>query len=505
MRLLRSALSSYGILLLRLLIGLLLTRILFLNLSRVDYGFWALLWSIFGYAMLFDFGFGIAMAKHVSQATVRGNWEEFNQRLNTVFFIACPLGLLLAIVTLVCAPLIPSAFRFDGAAETTTYQVTFLIFGLGTALSFPLGVFGEILRGLDRIPLRNNILAASLLSNFTLLALIVHWQLGLPYMAAAWVTTSLISNVTIASFVRRLVPEFRLSWRLFDRGLLRTTLSFSIFAYIVMVSSLIIVGTDQLVISSLLSVALVAPYQVVLRLSFFFRQLSVQILHALGPVAAALFESRDRDQLRDTLFSSGRIICGIATLMFPPLVIYLDTVLRIWLHLEDPAARLCGLFLLTATYLSVIFKSTTAQVMVMCKQERALAAATLVEALVNLILSIALCTLTDLGIVGVAIGTLIPVAVLSAVVYLPMTCRFASVSLSELMARTLASTLLPGLLSAATYYICYVAYPPQGVVELGLNAFPGAFMYLTSYFYLGLSAQERRFLRQRVFGAEGIV
>ncbi|HCX72161.1 MAG TPA: hypothetical protein DHM37_00400, partial [Candidatus Cloacimonas sp.] len=34
------------------------TRILYLGLGEVAYGFWVLVWSIFGYSLLLDFGFG---------------------------------------------------------------------------------------------------------------------------------------------------------------------------------------------------------------------------------------------------------------------------------------------------------------------------------------------------------------------------------------------------------------------------------------------------------------
>jgi O-antigen/teichoic acid export membrane protein len=497
-RLTRSGLSSYGILVLRLLVALLLTRILFLNLSRLDYGFWALLWSVFSYAMILDLGFGLAMAKHASQASVRGNWNEFNHRFNTVFFSSCLLASLIAMASLICVPFVPQLLRLEtSGSEGVAYQIAFLIFGLGTAISFPLGVFGEVLRGLNQIPLRNNIQTAGLLTNFALLSSIVHWELGLPYMATASVAVTLAANVVVASRAKRLVPGFRLSWRLFDRSLLRSTLSFSILAYVATVSMLIMLRSDQLVISAFLSVALVASYQVVWRLSFFFNQLSVQMLAALGPVASVLFEAREQDKLRDTLLGSGRVVSGIATFMFPPLVIYLEPLLKAWLKLEDPDAALCGALLLTAAYFSVVFKSTTVQVMLMCKRERTLAATTLAEATLNLALSIALCTLMDLGIVGVALGTLIPCAALSLFVYFPMTCQLASLSPRAVVRRTMAGNLIPGLLAATTYYVFRSLSPPQDLVEIIVNALPGAVIFFVSFFYSGLDAGERRALRRR--------
>ncbi|MCK4955996.1 MAG: hypothetical protein KAS49_00060, partial [Candidatus Cloacimonetes bacterium] len=52
--------SNYGKLILSIIVIVFLTRILFMGLSREEYGIWALLWSIFGYSLLLDFGFGAA-------------------------------------------------------------------------------------------------------------------------------------------------------------------------------------------------------------------------------------------------------------------------------------------------------------------------------------------------------------------------------------------------------------------------------------------------------------
>ena len=58
--------SNYGKMLIGIFVTIFLTRILFLGLSREEYGFWALLWSIFGCSLLVDFGFGTAVQKHTS-------------------------------------------------------------------------------------------------------------------------------------------------------------------------------------------------------------------------------------------------------------------------------------------------------------------------------------------------------------------------------------------------------------------------------------------------------
>ena len=74
-----STLSNYLQLFLRMASVLVLTRGLFLHLNPEAYGFWALLWSMFGYTLLLDFGFGTAVQKWTSQTRVNGDWARYDE------------------------------------------------------------------------------------------------------------------------------------------------------------------------------------------------------------------------------------------------------------------------------------------------------------------------------------------------------------------------------------------------------------------------------------------
>ena len=52
--------TNYLVMLIRFFQGLLVTRWLIGYLGDSGYGFWMLLWTFFGYAILIDFGVGIA-------------------------------------------------------------------------------------------------------------------------------------------------------------------------------------------------------------------------------------------------------------------------------------------------------------------------------------------------------------------------------------------------------------------------------------------------------------
>src|SRR5262249_39112031 len=198
-RLLRSTASNYVFLVLRLVIGVLLTRVLFLSLPSQEYGFWVLMWSVFGYALLLDFGFGSALQKYASQATVHGDWSDFTRPFSTALFVYCGMSVLIAAVPRGSQPMLARALRLEGSPEHIAHlEKTFLLFGLGRALLFPLGAFAEVLTGLHRIHLRNVIAALSLLVTAVLLIGIVHFQLGLVPMVAASLVVELTTYVAMA-------------------------------------------------------------------------------------------------------------------------------------------------------------------------------------------------------------------------------------------------------------------------------------------------------------------
>src|SRR5438552_18865437 len=94
----RNSLSNYIFLCIRLVLGMVLFRLIYQSLSHEEFGFWALLWSVFGYGILLDFGFGFAAQKRVAELSVKQDWDGLSSVLSTIlsfyFGIAVVLGAL---------------------------------------------------------------------------------------------------------------------------------------------------------------------------------------------------------------------------------------------------------------------------------------------------------------------------------------------------------------------------------------------------------------------------
>src|SRR3954468_12718071 len=91
----RNSIANYISMVLKMVLGLLMFRMLFQALTPEEFGFWSLLWSVFGYGILLDFGFGFTAEKRVAELSVRGEWDRLSRVLSTIFFFYLALGLVI--------------------------------------------------------------------------------------------------------------------------------------------------------------------------------------------------------------------------------------------------------------------------------------------------------------------------------------------------------------------------------------------------------------------------
>src|SRR5688572_26617757 len=85
-RIYSSSLSNYLFLVIRLGLGLVIFRMIYQTLPKEEFGFWALLWSVFGYGILLDFGFGFTAQKRVAELCVHRDWDTLSKCLSTILF-----------------------------------------------------------------------------------------------------------------------------------------------------------------------------------------------------------------------------------------------------------------------------------------------------------------------------------------------------------------------------------------------------------------------------------
>ena len=265
---------------------------------------------------------------------------------------------------------------------------------------------------------------------------------------------------------------------------------------------------DRSLLQAFLSVALVAPYQIVSRLSETFRQFATQFHDALGPVAATLFSSGDTNNLKKILLDSNRLVAAISTLLFVPLVFLVKPLLKLWLKLEDPVAITCGVILLISMYILVTLRSSTVHILLMYKKEKVLTVVAIAESFMNLVLSIFLCRFVGLGIIGVALGTLAPNLLFAVLFNIPIGCRFAETKPQDYIRQTLSGSLAAGALAWAVLIVADRLIGSEGLFTLLFLLFLGSGSFAMFFLFVGITGEERRqilgFLKKRLEHIQGM-
>lgn len=464
-----TAASGYIGVVVRMLTGLVLFRLMFQTFSGAQFGFWALLWSLFGYGILLDFGFGFTAQKAVAEKTATGDMDGLSRLLATIFWTFVGMAVVLLVVFLLIREPFLSKMGIL-AADRGEFADAYVVFFIGLAVMFPLGLFPEILRGLQRIDIANWVGTLSTVLNFGFL----YWGLtagwSLPVLMAISVATSTFPNAIAAVISLRWLPGVSLMPRHFHWRAVKAQMGFSIAAYLITFSNMLMAKSDQLVISLTIGVALVAVYQAGYKMAEMLGLFSVQLQQVLSPAAAAMHARGDDSGLRNLLLSSSRLTFFLVTPCYLLSAVYLEPLIGLLTGMESVPVetRWVGQALLFAVFSSQLTNGCSKRVLMMCGDERRLLFISVSDAVANVVLSIILAF--KLGVLGVALGTMIPTTLVGWFWVVPLTVKRLKIPWITYFSHHLKGTVAPLAVFCAILAALVLWAPAagrSGLFELG--------------------------------------
>ncbi len=457
----------------RMLLGLVLFRLMFQTFSDAEFGFWALLWSLFGYGILLDFGFGFTAQKAVAEKTATGDIAGLSRLLATIFWTFIGMAVMLLVVFLLIREPFLSRMGIL-AADRGEFGNAYVVFFIGLAVMFPLGLFPEILRGLQRIDIANWVGTFSTVINFGFLywGLTAGWSLAV--LMGISVATSVFPNLVAAVIAIRHLPGISLLPGHFEWRTVKMQMGFSIAAYLITFSNMLMGKSDQLVISLTIGVAMVAVYQAGFKMSEMLGLFSVQLQQVLSPAAAALHAVGDHSGLRKLLLSSSRLTFFLVTPCYLLSAVYLESLIGLLTGMESVPRDTwwVGQALLFAVYSSQLTNGCSKRVLMMCGDERRLLLISVSDAVANVILSVILAF--KLGVLGVALGTMIPTTLVGWFWVVPLTVGRLNIPLKTYLRHHLQGTVVPLLVFSFILAALAIWVPTggkAGFLDLGWRGF----------------------------------
>jgi O-antigen/teichoic acid export membrane protein len=415
-------------------------------LGTTTFGVWLIVSSLTGWFGLADAGVRPAVVHYVASHDARGDWETVNRYVNSAFATFAVGGGVVLLAAGVFAALLPSLFDLP-AGMVTAARVALLVSAADLSLSLPWNAYSAVVVGKQRYDVLNRINLVVLVAKTAAIVLLLASGGGIVALAFAnfFGTALEMAWKTRAAF--RIEPRLRFAPRLAERGAARDLLGYGAMAVVVSLSGQLIWWADPVVIGSMIEIPAVTWFANGASLPSYVRQLLGAAGRVIEPAAGALGAQGDRAALERIFRNGARTMLGLAAPMLVYLLVFGEAFLTRWLGPEQAgeSARVMAIFSLAVA--APIASYPFVAVMYGTNQVRVLALVALGEGLANVVLSIALAR--SLGIVGVAIGTAVPAALVHAVLLPRLVLRRYDLPLAPYLlgvwARPLAASAITAL------------------------------------------------------------
>jgi O-antigen/teichoic acid export membrane protein len=462
--------STWVLILMQAVVLMKLTPFVIDKLGLSQYGMWAVIVGITGYVRLLILGIPLASVRYTAEHVAKEDSAGANRAISTCIGICLLLGVVAWIVGGIAYPIYDSAYltgkdaadlsqaSIDGAR--LAFAIVMLQVGMAFAMRLPYGIFdahGDFV-------LRNAVMVGELCLRLALTIGLLWWKPTLVSLALVQVICMLAEFGAMLVLIRRRYPRIRLGLRDFDKSLVRSILSFSIFAMVLNVGALLAFQTDALVIGKFIGLKETAEFEVGNKFFDPMTQLLIGVSAVVMPLATRLKATGDLVELRHVFLKWSKICLSIVLLVGLYLLVLGPEFIGMWMGPEFvvPSGRVLQVLMLSfLIYLPV--RGVAIAIMMGLGKPAAPAISFLGMGALNLVMSIALAK--PLGILGVALGTAIP-NVLFAVTILVMACKELGVELGQYIGYVTVRALVGAIAPFALLAWCKYGLHVQGLVPL---------------------------------------
>lgn len=378
------------------------------RLGNELYGIWVLVIGLTGYLGLLDFGMRTAIVKYVSEYHAKEDYAELNGMSSTALTLFATIGLICWLIAVLFSFFMEDVFNV-GTVMQINFFVLLLIIGADVFLTFSFMIFQGSIAGFQRydISVRNGLIAFSLRSVLILLLL------GLGYGIVALSIIVLVSNL-LGYFLnfkscRSICPQLCYSIGKISRKHLHTLWQYSWKSFVTNISDRIIYYSDTIIIGIFLDPEHITFYAIASSLIIYTRQLILSISGVFVPAISSAHANGAIADIHQIVVEGSKLILFVLIPIFCILAIMGQEFIRLWMGPGYEETYQVLFILLISQFLVLSQYGVTLVLYGLAKHE-VLAHINMVIAALNVILSVIL--VQYWGIIGVALGSAIPLALL---------------------------------------------------------------------------------------------
>ncbi|MGH9342627.1 MAG: lipopolysaccharide biosynthesis protein [Terriglobia bacterium] len=467
----------------------LLTPIMVHHLGAVDYGIWVLASSILDYYGLLDLGMRSAMFRYVSLFRGEAQREEVDRTFSSALLLVIGTAVVIGLLSIGLAWLLPPYIHVKGATPQIYGWLLFLL-GTSIAVMFPTRMLATYISAHNRWDLYNAAGIANIVTRATILIVVLELGYGLLAVAVATLVVAFVSLGQHIIFLFIADPQAQAQFRLVSLRRIRDLFAFSMRSLLISLGDYFRFYSDSVVIAYVLGVGFITPFNIAARLIECFKSV---VIAAGGPVLGAMTEldgERRQKALQALLLRSTRLLALLSILGGVLLLADDRILLRLWVG-EHLVWAYSVVAVLAFGYMIGLTQHAALLIVISKGQHGPLGWWTIGEGIANIALS--LVWGRWYGLIGIAMGTIVPMLVVKVFIQLRYALQAAEMTLWEYLRCGLARPLLVGVL----FFVAADTIPVR--TEMTFALFTGIVLVQVIGFFaitwpLGLTRTERQWL-----------
>jgi O-antigen/teichoic acid export membrane protein len=490
-------------LLLSVLVAVTLPPLLVRHLSQVEYSAWVLILQLSAYVSLLDLGLQSVIAKSVAEYHARRD-HEANHRLMSSAISILSLASIVGVGAVgVLTWRVPDLFHQMPPALIPQVRLSLMLVGCSAALGLPFNAFLSVFTGLQEYGFPTVLALVSKITSTLLLVKMVLMGKSLVQMALALaIVNAATALAQWGGWRRYLHPRITFSAFFVDRFVARHLMQSSAGLVIWSLGGLFVSGLDVVIVGHYDYVN-TGFYSIAATATNFMLMCVSSVFSPLVPAVSAMQTTSSPKTIGDLAIRTSRFCAVILSVLAVPLIIGAYPILFLWV---GPAYALRSVRFLQVLVLGNLVRQLGypyAMILIATGKQLLAAISAVVEALVNLVVSIWL--VQRIGAIGVAYGTVIG-AFLSIDLHLAVSMRFTRGSIEFSRLRFVMDSLLRPLLCTLPVllllpFVQWNRLLPAPAVLLVLCALMMGSLLLL----FGITGADRSSIRARVFGTRKLL
>ena len=298
---------------------------------------------------------------------------------------------------------------------------------------------------------------------------------------------NLLAYLVYAVVVHRLI-FMRYGLQYVSRESLRQMVSFGSVTFVILVAAQLRFYTDATVIGIFISSAAITYFSVGSKLVSYSGNITQSMSQIFTPMASQFHASGDMERLR-RIFVLGNRACALV--VFPvcaSLIIVGKSLIEVWVGAKYVATGYLVLVTLLVGDTTEMAQSASPKILFGMARHRTLAFVRLAEGVVNLVLSIVL--LRRYGVIGVALGTVIPQLCINLLFLPGHLCRVLDIRLRIFLKEAYVAPLLLSAPLAAVLLLLRRWSPAHSYLQLLAQLVAGAAVYSAGLIWFLLTREQ---------------